>query len=102
MKRLTKPPDPDEMRPEYDFSSAKAVRGKHFLAYQAGTNVVLLEPDLTKAFPDSASVNHALRLLVRLSKSKAVNPSRPDKALQPTSRAQRSGKSKGSTRAARG
>ena len=99
---MTRRSDPDEMRPEYDFSAAKAVRGRHFRAYQAGTNVVLLEPDLIKAFPDSASVNHALRLLVRLSKSKALKPSRPNKALQPTSRAQRSGKSKGSTRAARG
>ena len=90
------------MRPEYDFSSAKAVRGKHFRAYQAGTNVVLLEPDLIKAFPDSASVNQALRLLVRLSKSKALNPSRPSKALQPTSRAQQLDKTKRPLRAARG
>ena len=34
----------DEMRPEYDFS--KGVRGVHHEAYRAGTNVVLLEPDL--------------------------------------------------------
>ena len=102
MSRLTRRSDSDEMRPEYDFSSAKAVRGKHFRAYQAGTNVVLLEPDLIKAFPDSASVNQALRLLVRLSKSKALNPSRPNKALQPTSRAQQPGKAKRPLRAARG
>ncbi len=102
MKHTNKQRDPDEMRPEYDFSSAKAVRGKHFRAYQAGTNVVLLEPDLTKAFPDSASVNQALRLLVRLSKSKALSQRRPNKALQPTSRAQPSGRSKASARAARG
>jgi hypothetical protein len=102
MKRLTNRPNPDEMRPEYDFSSAKAVRGKHFRAYEAGTNVVLLEPDLTKAFPDSASVNHALRLLVRLSKSKALNPGRPNKALQPTSRAAKAGAPTRRTRAARG
>ena len=90
------------MRPEYDFSSAKAVRGKHFRAYQAGTNVVLLEPDLVEAFPDSDSVNQALRLLVRLSKSKAVSTRRPNKALQPTSRAKGSAKSTSRTRAARG
>jgi len=90
------------MRTEYDFSSTKAVRGKHFKAYQAGTNVVLIEPDLVEAFPDSASVNQALRMLVRLSKTKAVGGRRPNKALQPTSRAQRLGKSKGSSRAARG
>jgi hypothetical protein len=46
--------DSDDMRPEYDFSGA--VRGKHFEAYRAGTNVVFLEPDLVVAFPDSASV----------------------------------------------
>jgi Ribonuclease toxin, BrnT, of type II toxin-antitoxin system len=50
---------------------APEVRGKHYKAYQAGINVVFLEPDIAAAFPDSASVNQALRLLVRLSKSKA-------------------------------
>ncbi len=58
------------MRPEYDFS--QGVRGKHYKAYRAGTNVVFLEPDIAAVFPDSASVNHALRLLVRLSKTKAI------------------------------
>ena len=90
MKHTTKQRDLDEMRPEYDFSSAKAVRGKHFRAYQAGTNVVLLEPDLTKAFPDSASVNQALRLLVRLSKSKVISQRRPNTYQPPSSQAHRS------------
>ena len=90
----------DEMRPEYDFSTG--VRGKHYEAYRAGTNVVLLEPDLMEAFPDSASVNQALRLLVRLSKTKGVSSSRPNKALQPTSRARRKAKSKPRSRSARG
>jgi len=43
------------MRPEYDFSHG--VRGKHYEAYRAGTNVVLLDPDVAEAFADSASVN---------------------------------------------
>jgi hypothetical protein len=68
----------DEMRPEYDFSHGK--RGVHHEAYRAGTNVVFLEPDLVDAFPDSASVNQALRLLVRLSRSKAVTPRKTTKA----------------------
>ncbi len=68
----------DEMRPEYDFS--QGVRGKHHQAYRAGTNVVFLETDIAAAFPDSASVNQALRLLVRLSKTKAITGSRPNKA----------------------
>ena len=54
----------DTMRPEYDFS--KGVRGKHHRAYQQGTNVVLLEPDLAEIFKDSESVNRALRMLVEL------------------------------------
>ena len=92
--------DADEMRPEYDFS--RGVRGVHHEAYRAGTNVVFLEPDLVEAFPDSASVNQALRLLVRLSRSTALTNSRPNKALQPTSRARKKGKSGGRPRAARG
>ena len=92
--------DSDEMRPEYDFS--KAVRGKHFQAYRAGTNVVFLEPDIAEVFPDSASVNHALRLLVKLAKTKGLVGGRPNKALQPTSRPKRKAKSKRRSRAARG
>ena len=97
MNRSTRKADPDEMRPEYDFS--KAVRGKHFRAYQAGSNVVLLEPDLVDAFPDSASVNQALRMLVRLSRSKALSDRRPNKASQPTSRAKSAAKSTSRPRA---
>jgi hypothetical protein len=51
----------DRLRAEYDFS--EGVRGKHHLAYKAGANVVVLDPDVADAFPDSASVNRALRLL---------------------------------------
>ena len=100
MNRTTREAESDEMRPEYDFT--KAVRGKHFREYQAGSNVVLLEPDLVEAFPDSASVNQALRMLVRLSRSKTLSDRRPDKALRPTSRAKGPGKSTSRVRAARG
>lgn len=63
MKRKAKPTaSADEMRPEYDFS--RGVRGKYYESYRKGTNLILLEPDIAKAFPDSASVNRALRLLV--------------------------------------
>ncbi|HUO84341.1 MAG TPA: hypothetical protein VM534_04425 [Thermoanaerobaculia bacterium] len=53
----------DEMRPYYDFSSG--VRGKYAAKYAKGTNVVVIEPDLAKIFPDSEAVNDALRALVR-------------------------------------
>ena len=77
----------DELRPEYDFS--EGVRGKHYEAYRAGTNVVFLEPDIAEAFPDSASVNNALRLLMKLAKTKGLVGGRPNKALRPTLAAMR-------------
>jgi hypothetical protein len=53
-----------EMLSEYDFS--KGVRGKYAKRYATGSNVVVLSPDVAKRFPDSDSVNKALRTLVRL------------------------------------
>ena len=50
--------DPD-MLEEYDFS--QGVRGKYAERYAEGTNVVVIDPDLVKIFPDHASVNEALR-----------------------------------------
>jgi hypothetical protein len=52
------------MRAEYDFSGG--VRGKYVVKYRSGNNVVLLDPEVAKAFPDSKSVNDALRALVAI------------------------------------
>ncbi|MFO0061143.1 MAG: hypothetical protein ACK57O_09735 [Planctomyces sp.] len=74
---------PDEMMEEYDFSTS--VRGKHYKSWRAGHTVVvtkadgsieqrhftlqdgavMLDPDLRARFPDSESVNMALRSLVQ-------------------------------------
>jgi hypothetical protein len=54
------------MRPEYDFSGG--VRGKYAGRYRKGTNVVLLDPEVAAAFPDSTSVNDALRALLSIAK----------------------------------
>ncbi len=55
----------DELRPEYDLVRLRrGVRGKYYRQAKAGTNLVLIDPDLAKAFPDQESVNRALRLLV--------------------------------------
>ena len=54
----------DEMRDEYDFSSSGVV-GKYYERYLEGTNVVLLDPDVAQAFPDSESVNRILRRVLR-------------------------------------
>ena len=61
MKRMQKDPD---MLEEYDFS--KGVRGKYAKRYAEGANVVVIEPDIAKVFPDHDSVNQALRSLVEI------------------------------------
>ena len=58
-KKASKKPAPDQMRAEYDLRGGE--RGKFFAEYQKGTNVVLLEPDVAKAFRTSEAVNRALR-----------------------------------------
>ena len=58
--------DEDTMRAEYDFS--KAVRGVTAARYAEGTNVVLLDPDVAKIFPDTRSVNEALRTIARVTR----------------------------------
>jgi len=64
----------DELRPEYDFSKmAAGVRGKYIERYRAGTNLVLLDPDIARAFPTDASVNEALRLLLQIAQRQQPN-----------------------------
>jgi ASC-1-like (ASCH) protein len=53
-----------EMLDEYDFS--KGVRGKYAASYHESVNIVKIDEDVTKVFPDSKSVNEALRTLMRL------------------------------------
>jgi len=54
----------DDLRLEYDLTKLKGgVRGKYYQRARAGTNLVLVEPELAKVFPDAASVNRALRAL---------------------------------------
>jgi len=55
--------------PDIDFSGGE--RGKYAARYAAGTNLILLSPDVAEFFPDSESVNEALRTLVRLSEKTA-------------------------------
>lgn len=89
MKTPEDEPMEEEMLPEYDFSGG--LRGKHYKAYRAGHTVkiyrsdgrteaqhveagsgtVELAPDVQAYFPDSESVNHALRGLIRLMPKRA-------------------------------
>jgi len=57
-----------EMRAEYDLDYSTAVRGKYYRRLiKEGANVVVLEPDVAKAFRSSAAVNDALRSLLNVS-----------------------------------
>lgn len=58
----------DELRPEYDMQSLLkgGMRGKYAARYRAGTNLVLLEPEVAKAFPNEKAVNEALKLVIKL------------------------------------
>jgi hypothetical protein len=59
----------DDLRPEYGLYSLRdGVRGKYAKDFRAGTNLVLLEPDVAAAFPDAKAVNEALRLLMTVAK----------------------------------
>jgi hypothetical protein len=56
----------DAMGEEYDFTGG--VRGKHAALMAQGTNIVKLDPNVAEVFPDSATVNEALRLLAKLAR----------------------------------
>ena len=70
MKKKPQDEMTDELRPEYDLRELlrTGVRGKYAKRYQAGTNLVLLDPEVARAFPDEQSVNDALRLVIELTK----------------------------------
>ena len=73
----------DDLLPEYDLSRLKGgVRGKYYRKAIAGTNLMLIEPDLAKVFRDAKSVNRALRLLVNTAEAAAGRARRrPNKHL---------------------
>ena len=65
----------DELRPEYrreDFG--KMVRGKYAKQYKAASNVVVLDPEVAKAFPNGDAVNEALLGLLDIAKSAGLKP----------------------------
>ncbi len=68
MKKKLRNEMDDELRSEYDMRELLkgAVRGKYTERYRAGTNLVLLDPDVAKAFPNEQAVNAALRLVLQL------------------------------------
>jgi hypothetical protein len=82
MKRKTQDLD-DDLRPEYDFDFSKAERGRYYRRLlKEGSNIVVLEPDVAKAFPDSAAVNDALRSLVEIARSSTGRARRTAKRVE--------------------
>jgi len=67
-KAASKKRDPD-MLAEYDFSQGE--RGKYAARYAAGTNVVVLAPDVAAVFPNAEAVNEALRALMKIAQTSA-------------------------------
>lgn len=65
----------DELRKEYDLSKLEhPVRGKHYARASKGSNLVLLDADVAEAFPSVEAVNDALRMLLRVARTKVRKP----------------------------
>ncbi|NJL28483.1 MAG: hypothetical protein HC897_11635 [Thermoanaerobaculia bacterium] len=63
-------PEADDLRPEYEFDYSEGVRGKYYdRLRKESSNLVLLEPDVAKAFRSSAAVNEALRSLLQMAEA---------------------------------
>ena len=63
-KRNSRAISPDEMRPEYDFSSG--VRNKYAKHFSRDTQLIVLDPDLAAEFPDAKSISRALRAYLKI------------------------------------
>ena len=62
-----------QVRAEYDFDYSRAERGKYYKRLlKEGSNVVVLDRDIAKEFPDSASVNKALRSVLKSKRPRHV------------------------------
>ena len=82
MKKGNEGPREDDLRPEYSAELIRqGVRGKYSARYRAGSNLVLLAPDVAAAFPDEKTVNEALRMLLKIAQS-SVRPSTKSKAYR--------------------
>ena len=101
--KKTQPKVVDELRPEYDFASMRGgVRGKYVDRVREGTNIVLIEPEVSEAFPTELAVNEALKGVLSTTRAVRRTGGLPNKALQPTSRVAHRNRSRKRARAARG
>ena len=89
----------NEMRDHYDFTGG--VRGKYARRYAEGTNVVMLDPDVARVFPNREAVNETLRAVAQIVQiqerrrgraNKVVPPDRGSVAIRVERRRSRSGR----------
>ena len=81
MKKASTKRRNDDLRPEYDLTRrGRGVRGKYYRQAMAGTNLILVEPELAHVFHDSESVNRALRLLLDTAEAAAAHADSPRRA----------------------
>jgi hypothetical protein len=74
-----------DLRAEYKLDYSKAVRGKYLKRIlKDGANVVVLEPDIAKVFPDSAAVNDTLRLVIKAARATRKAASRVTRRIKRT------------------
>jgi hypothetical protein len=88
MKKESRARQNDDLRPEYDLAQlGPGIRGKYYRQAVAGTNLVVIEPELARVFRDSESVNRALRLLLETAEASAAPPRhRPARKRLPMAR----------------
>jgi hypothetical protein len=73
---MKKSPEPDPLAERSNLDFSKGIRGKHLDRIQQGTNVVLIARNLLDTFPDSDSVNEALRSLKKIA-GRTASPDTP-------------------------
>jgi hypothetical protein len=87
MKKASPKSIDNDVRPEHDLTQLKGgIRGKYYQQASAGANLVLIEPELARVFPDTDSVNRALKLLVDTASAAAPRRRRkaPNRQLKRT------------------
>jgi hypothetical protein len=78
----------DEMRAYYDFS--EGIRGKYARRYAEGTNVVVLDPDVAREFPNRDVVNKTLRAVAQIIQMQGRRRNRANKGMERTRKTRRS------------
>ena len=77
MKKESAAKQGDDLRPQYDLSQlGGGVRGKYYRRVTAGTNLVMIEPDLATLFPHSKAVNRALRVIAEAAQTATASKRR--------------------------